>query len=89
MTGSAFEFNDKAARPGDESPLDSWKEIAAYLQRDVKTAHRWEKQEGLPVHRHHHLSRSSVYAYASELDAWRANREPAAGPDRSCRRLTG
>lgn len=60
-----------------ETPLESWKEIAAYLQRDVSTAIRWEKKEGLPVHRHHHLARSSVYAYPGELDAWRANREPS------------
>ena len=32
--------------------LDSWKEIAAYLNRDVTTVQRWEKREGMPVHRH-------------------------------------
>ena len=32
--------------------LDSWKEIAAYLKRDVTTVQRWEKREGMPVHRH-------------------------------------
>lgn len=67
----------------DEAPLESWKEIAAYLQRDVRTLMRWEKHEGLPVHRHHHLSRSSVYAYPSELEAWRLNRKPAAESTRS------
>ncbi len=59
-----------------ENPLESWKEIAAYLQRDVRTAKRWEKSEGLPVHRHQHLARSSVYAFASELEAWRQARQP-------------
>ena len=34
--------------------LDSWKEIAAYLHRDVTTVQRWEKREGMPVHRHLH-----------------------------------
>ena len=34
--------------------LDSWKEIAAYLNRDVTTVQRWEKREGMPVHRHLH-----------------------------------
>ncbi len=63
--------------PG-KTMLESWKEIAAYLQRDVRTAKRWEKTEGLPVHRHLHLSRSSVYAYPSELDNWRARRKPGA-----------
>ena len=37
-----------------EDRLDSWKEIAAYLHRDVTTVQRWEKREGMPVHRHLH-----------------------------------
>jgi DNA-binding beta-propeller fold protein YncE len=54
--------------------LDSWKEIAAYLKRDVRTVQRWEAFEGLPVHRHQHKKRGSVYALAAELDAWRESR---------------
>ena len=50
-----------------EVPLESWKEIAAYLKRDVRTVKRWEKGEGLPVRRHQHQARSSVYAYPSEV----------------------
>ena len=50
--------------------LDSWKEIAAYLKRDVTTVRRWEKREGLPVHRQLHARRDSVYAYPTEIDAW-------------------
>jgi Tol biopolymer transport system component len=50
--------------------LDSWKEIAAHLKRDVTTVRRWEKREGLPVHRHLHNRRDSIYAYTTELDAW-------------------
>jgi TolB-like protein/Tfp pilus assembly protein PilF len=50
--------------------LDSWKEIAAYLKRDVATARRWEKRESLPVHRHQHEKQGSVYAFTGELDAW-------------------
>ena len=53
-----------------ESRLDSWKEIAAYLGRHVTTAKRWEKREGLPVHRHLHEKLASVYAFRGELDAW-------------------
>ena len=34
-----------------EDRLDSWKEIAAYLKRDVTTVQRWEKREDMPVHR--------------------------------------
>ena len=51
--------------------LDSWKEIAAYLNRSVRTVRRWEADEGLPVHRHMHRSLGSVYAFRSEIDAWR------------------
>jgi len=50
--------------------LDSWKEIAAYLNRDVTTVQRWEKREGMPVHRHLHDRMGSVYASRAELDAW-------------------
>ena len=50
--------------------LDSWKEIAVYLRRDVRTVQRWEKHEGLPVHRHLHQRANSVYARKSELDEW-------------------
>lgn len=53
-----------------EERLDSWKEIASYLRRSVRTVHRWEKDEGLPVHRQLHKELGSVYAYKSELDAW-------------------
>src|SRR5688572_6577889 len=56
--------------------LEGWKAIAAYLNRDVRTAKRWETTEGLPVHRHRHAARSSVYAFQGELDAWRAKRQP-------------
>jgi Tol biopolymer transport system component len=53
-----------------EDRLDSWKEIAAYLKRDVTTVQRWEKREGMPVHRHQHDRLGSVYASRGELDAW-------------------
>lgn len=63
-----------------EPRLESWKEIGAYLQRDATTARRWEKEEGLPVHRQTHKRRSSVYAYPSEIDAWRAGRKVVPEP---------
>ena len=67
---------------GEESPpvvdrslrLDSWKEIASYLNRGVSTVQRWEREEGLPVHRQQHDSLGSVYAFKGELEAWRAAR---------------
>src|SRR5579864_8054087 len=50
--------------------LDSWKEIASYLRRDVRTVQRWEKKEGLPVYRHLHDKLGSIYAYRNELTEW-------------------
>ena len=55
--------------------LDSWKEIASYLNRSEKTVRRWEESEGLPVHRLPHEKRSSVYAYTDELDTWWESRK--------------
>ena len=54
--------------------LDSWKEIAAYLKRGARTVQRWEREEGLPVHRLAHGTLGSVYAYRAELDRWWAQR---------------
>jgi eukaryotic-like serine/threonine-protein kinase len=61
---------NRSEAPSDGSRLDSWKEIAGYLQRDVTTVRRWEKREGLPVHRHLHDKLGSVYAYKTEIDDW-------------------
>src|SRR5579885_3432501 len=64
--------------------LDSWKEIAAYLNRGARTVQRWEREENLPIHRLRHDKLGSVFAYKSELDAWWARRakkvQPHAGP---------
>ena len=65
--------------PGDG--LESWKDIAAYLSRGVRTVRRWEREEGLPVHRHVHRKLGSVYASKSEIDAWRRTR--GSGADRT------
>jgi TolB-like protein/Flp pilus assembly protein TadD len=58
--------------------LDSWKEIASHLGRDVRTVQRWEARDGLPVRRLQHSKAGSVFAYAAELDAWRDARDPRA-----------
>jgi len=68
MGGPSFEI-PLAERPS-EKRLDSWKEIAVYLNRDVTTVQRWEKREGMPVHRHVHEKRGSVYALTEEIDSW-------------------
>jgi tetratricopeptide (TPR) repeat protein len=57
------------ASPADER-LDSWKEIASYLKRSVRTVQSWEVDEGMPVHRHFHDKRGTIYAFKPELDAW-------------------
>ena len=68
--------DDRKARPAPgsgqspEGRLDSWKEIAAYLGRGIRTVQRWEREEGLPVHRLAHDKRGSIYARREELAAW-------------------
>src|SRR6266478_9837113 len=59
----------EALEPPTSERLDSWKEIASYLKRDESTVRRWEK-EGLPVHRHTHKRKATVYAHKSEIDVW-------------------
>lgn len=58
--------------------LDSWKRIARYLQRGVRTVRRWEADEQMPVHRHAHKTQGSVFAYRSELDDWLRGRSARA-----------
>lgn len=67
---------ESSTRPADEHSdrLDSWKDVAAYLKRDVSTVQRWERRESLPVHRHLHDKLGSVYAFRSELDVWSRSR---------------
>lgn len=68
--------------------LESWKEIAECLQRDVRTVRRWERSKNLPVHRLPGGQRARVFALRSELDAWWNSRgvqttlevEPRPGP---------
>ncbi len=50
--------------------LQGWKDIAAYVSRDVRTVKRWEKQRGLPVRRMPGIGRANVYALIPELDRW-------------------
>ena len=57
--------------------LDSWKEIAAYLGRGIRTVQRWEREEGLPVHRLAHADRGSVFADPAELTEWWKSRQMA------------
>ncbi len=56
----------------DRPRLDSWKEIASHLGRDVRTVIRWERNRGLPVYRVPGGKLSRVFAYPGELDQWLA-----------------
>src|SRR5438105_1392397 len=67
--------------------LDSWKAIANHLGREVRTVQLWEKLEGLPVHRHFHRKLGSVFAYRSEVDAWRQGTSRASGTAEAHKRI--
>jgi len=62
--------------------LTSWKEIARYLGKGVRTVQRWEQDFGLPVRRPRGSSKKAVLARPQDLDAWVAlrcgSRTPAA-----------
>src|SRR6516162_9864002 len=75
MPGAAQPVPSEPKRVSAADRLDSWKEISAYLKRSVRTVHRWESEEGLPVHRHLHQSSGTVYAFKSQLDTWWASRK--------------
>ena len=61
---------------GSTDRLDSWKEIAAYVGRDVRTVIRWERKGGLPVYRVPVGQRQAVYAFRREIDEWMAGGAP-------------
>lgn len=72
--------DDKSPERPTATRLDSWKDIAHYLNRNVRTVQRWEMLEAMPVHRHCHNTGHSVYAYKHEIDAWRLNRSQEKRP---------
>jgi eukaryotic-like serine/threonine-protein kinase len=76
--GAAQPSGVQIGPPGAGARLKSWKEIAEYIGRDVRTAHRWESNNGLPVHRLMHDKGATVYALTTEIDEWMAKR--TAGP---------
>src|SRR5580765_3436408 len=63
---------EHSSGPALRDRLDSWKEIAGYLNCSERTVRRWE-QEGRPVHRHPHKKKAGIYAYKAEIDAWWRN----------------
>lgn len=72
---------DSANQQPPDRRLNSWKEIAAYFGKDERTVKRWEGQRGLPVHRLPGGARKTVFAYASEFEAWlKGGTEPETAP---------
>jgi phage terminase Nu1 subunit (DNA packaging protein) len=79
MFGYAEELSLSHLEAGSRTDLlDSWKEIASFFGREIRTVQLWEKREGLPVHRHVHRRRASVRAYRSELMNWFRSRQAPA-----------
>jgi hypothetical protein len=64
----------EGATAGEPTRLESWKQIAVYLGRTVRTVQRWEREQQLPVRRLAHNKQSTVYAYVHELEGWRLSR---------------
>src|SRR5260370_24059529 len=79
MSGQPRQVSDPDDLPASER-LDSWKEIASYLGRDVRTVQRWERTEGLPVSRHLHQAQHTVYAFKSKIDTWMKERRTPGEP---------
>jgi len=50
--------------------LNSWKEIANFVGRGIRTVQRWERFLGMPVHRIGHGNRAPVCVLVSELNFW-------------------
>jgi hypothetical protein len=76
------------SRLQDRKVLNSWKEIAAYLDRGVRTVQRWHQDLQLPVHKVKNTRHASVFAYRVEIDRWLqacAKRSQGEGPDYSQR----
>src|SRR5579871_2722823 len=67
---SQKEFASADALGATSDRLNSWKEIARYLDRQVRTVQLWEKFEGLPVHRHFHARQGRIFAFRSEIEDW-------------------
>jgi len=79
MTSPANSLASRGDGRGVGRRLDSWKEIAEYLGRDVRTVIRWEKEKALPVHRIPGGKRQAVFAYTGEIQGWMLGQAPVEG----------
>ena len=62
--------------------LTSWKEIAGFFGKSVRTVQRWERMLGLPVHRPGKNLSGIVLADPAQLEAW-LRAQPETGEVRS------
>src|SRR5262249_50347944 len=60
----------RRSRMAERKVLHSWKEIANYTGRGVRTIQRYEIELGFPIHRPAGKSRSAVLGFSDEIDAW-------------------
>jgi hypothetical protein len=70
VSSKVLDSIDRSERITRGLPLGSWKEIAAYLGRTVRTCQRLETRSGLPVYRLNDSPRAHVFTYTGDLDAW-------------------
>src|SRR5258708_192863 len=68
-------ISETSAVVSQSTVLTSWKEIARYLGKGVRTAQRWEQHLGLPVRRPIGASqKSAVLLHREEVDVWLTTR---------------
>jgi hypothetical protein len=58
-------------KPRNADLLTSWKEIAGYLGKGIRTVQRWELELDRPIRRTHGKApKAGVMAMRTEIDAW-------------------
>ena len=60
--------------------LNGWKEIGSHMGKSARTAQRWERLLGLPVHRLGALGGRIIFAFRSEIDHWQLTSENPGPP---------
>ena len=63
-----------------EKRLVGWDEIGSHLGATSRSAQRWERDHGLPVHRISGHRGGRVYAYTAELNYWLEHRGESETP---------
>jgi CheY-like chemotaxis protein len=73
----------KTPNTSDSKPvLTSWKQVAEYMGKAVRTVQRWERDLGLPVRRQGGTGKNAVVAHPEELQEWlRTSLQPQRGVD--------